>query len=630
LKNTPPTIGNSGGYIPNVSSTKDDYQMKQKQAKEALHRNSYTPPAVKSTGSSKSNLLAHKDELTRRHSYNPLASSKANLDSKRNLNTADQQNPDTHRHNYIPPITTTVGSKRNIQPQKEADVVSGQNSKYIMSKNKIDVGSRRALFNSTGNNDDRGVVKNTSTPTWKKPTTTESPKENKIDVGSRRDLFNSTGNNDDSGVVKNTSTPTWKKPTTIESPKKPEQPVSPPVVARSPPPPPQPPTPKEKTYTAEEEAAVLKLQCFVRGALCRARVSDMILKLIEELMAAEQQEGGVIVEEERSPQQQRSVKEVVEVDEEIIVDETDNQGVFAALDVPGEDIPKWWMDSCPHAILLDDDVDEAYAVEPPPILSYNDELIINLVKRLLGGHEEIAEQDVDGVFIDETATHGIFAALDVDYSEDEDEVVQGIDNEEDAVEELIQLSVKRSQLQAAESPVKEDRKSVTFVEEKNQIKEIERVMNECRLPQWWMDHSPHAILPYDEVDERYAVVPPAEWSDDEESDAEAGESAPEPSTSSDQPQSNEEEEEVTNKEDPKQQTEEESSSTEWLIDDVRMKRSSSQSYAPPFSQSIKPSEQKKNDEPDVSEMSLADRMKAFQKGPQAAPAKRTFKAATFR
>ena len=305
------------------------------------------------------------------------------------------------------------------------------------------------------------------------------------------------------------------------------------------------------------------------------------------------------------------------------------------MDVPGEDIPKWWMDSCPHAILLDDDIDEAYAVEPPPILSYNDTLIIKLVKRLMGGEEEIEaeEADVDEVFIDETTTHGIFAALDVDYSEDEDEVVQGIDNEEDAVEELIQLSVKRSELYAAESPVKENSKSVTFVEEKNQVKEIERVMNECRLPQWWMDHCPHAILPDDDVDERYAILPPSEWSsDDEESEAEASESAPEPITTSDQPQSyeEEEEEEVTNKEDPKQQPEEESSSTEWRIDDVRMKRSSSQSYGTQSSQTNNPSEQKKNDEPDIAEMSLADRMKAFQKGPQAAPAKRTFKAATFR
>ena len=263
LKNTPPTIGNSGSYIPNVSSTNHDYQMKQKQAKEALHRNSYTPPAMKNTGSSKSSLLSHKDDQTRRHSYNPLASSKANLDSKRNLNTADQQNQDSHRHNYIPPITTTSGSKRNVQSQKEADVVSGQNSKYNMSssKNKIDVGSRRALFNATGNNSDSGVVKNTSTRTWKKPT--------------------------------------------VETPKEPEQP---PVVARStPPPPPPPPTPKEKTYTAEEKAAVLKLQCFVRGALCRARVSAMILKLIEELMAAEQQEDGAAAEEEENQLRRKSL-----------------------------------------------------------------------------------------------------------------------------------------------------------------------------------------------------------------------------------------------------------------------------------------------------------------------------------
>jgi hypothetical protein len=578
LKQTPTTIGTSGSYVPNVINPKDSYQKKQKQAQESLHS----------------------------HHYNPLSGSKANLDSKRNLNTKKDE-IDHRRHGYVP-AALSGGSKSKVAAaddveRKDAVVVSSQYRKYVPpSKTKIDVGSRRALFDG-GHHEDGKTVVPRQIPTKSFQRKQQEPPQ---------------------------------VPPPVVSPTKMEREVV-----------------KKTARTPEQEAAALRIQSFIRGSLCRARVSAMILKLIEELMA-EHQEAQELQSQQQQQQQQASSG--VEA-EEATVDHMDEQAVFAKLDVPGEDIPQWWMECSPHAILPSDEVDEAYAVIPPPAFSYNDVLIIKLVKSLLGGQFEddenmatpeagiAARVDEDYIIFDDVEAHGVFAALDVGDDDNKQEEVQQHKvqtvekDEEDEVEELIQLSVKRCEIRAESAdqsklPEEGKKRSVTFVEEQNQVKEIERVTKEARLPQWWMDHCPHAILPYDEADDAYAVLPPSEWSDDEEEEKEEEEEEEEveeeeaegPESVPDHPTPSEKQE--TSNEDEDQEGEGESQ--EWRIDDVMMKRSSSQSYnVSSPAHNVEESSEQQN-EPDVAEMSLADRMKAFQKGPETTPVKRGFRAATFR
>ncbi|KAL3908545.1 MAG: hypothetical protein SGARI_003012, partial [Bacillariaceae sp.] len=167
---------------------------------------------------------------------------------------------------------------------------------------------------------------------------------------------------------------------------------------------------------AKRDAAARKLQAFVRGTLCRARVSDMLLDLIEGLLSEKEQKEKNAEERQRQLQEQK-LQDIDDEYEEVEVCEdapNSQQDIFDALDfeeekssrnearsilreVPGQQpskagnqtkgrsvgfvqakdqvleieraeeyarLPLWWMETCPHGLLPDDEADERFAVTP--------------------------------------------------------------------------------------------------------------------------------------------------------------------------------------------------------------------------------------------------------------------------
>jgi len=132
------------------------------------------------------------------------------------------------------------------------------------------------------------------------------------------------------------------------------------------------------------------------------------------------------------------------------------------------------------------------------------ELIEGLMAEKAGPQQEIDEEEVyEEVYeeIVEQDDHGVFDALEEDHDIEEDfeEAVE----EEEILDDTGDVNGNKSH------------KKVKFVDKENQVIEIERAWKKAQIPQWWMDYVPHANLDDDEVDEAYAIIPPAEWPDEE-------------------------------------------------------------------------------------------------------------------
>ncbi|KAG7353837.1 hypothetical protein IV203_003192 [Nitzschia inconspicua] len=348
-----------------------------------------------------------------------------------------------------------------------------------------------------------------------------------------------------------------------------------------------------KREKEQQVEAARKLQAFARGALCRARVSNMLLNLIEELLASKED-------------REKQLQEEKERDyEDVVADAPKSQhSVFAALDSGGS---------------------------------------------------------IDGVF-EENET-----------DDDDEDFMSGR-----KTTSILKSSPNTSDMGEGTS-VKEGR-SISFVDSKNQILEIERAMEYARLPEWWMEYAPHGTLPDDEIDDRYAVVPPSQRVNEEEAkDGEllaavssAMKTTTEPTdadesfeeevveaegeTAGEHDEVEEEivevEEEIVEEEIFEEEVvedEEVEPTQETFVKETDPEPTPAQETASVFEQSTaamdhttnksspttspimheKPQLDETLSTPDVSEMSLAERMKHFQKGPQAS-VKKNFRAATFR
>jgi hypothetical protein len=343
---------------------------------------------------------------------------------------------------------------------------------------------------------------------------------------------------------------------------------------------------REKQKRFQEEEAALKLQAFVRGALCRTRVSNMLLRLIQGLLAAK----------ERRQRQLEEEKEREREKEEVVETPRSQQYVFAALDADGDD-------------------------------------------QVVSKHERA------DAFVLERQTTSILR------------------------------SPKRDTM---------DGRSIGFVDSKNQVHEIDRAMEYVHLPEWWMAYVPHGTLRDDEIDDRYAVVTPSQWVNEEEKEEEVEISTAFVTTMSavkDPPVSDDEFEIVKEEgqimEDVEEYTEqsnqdiilekeqvkveeiveeEESMVDEQVIEEEYEDEAGQEDEAlepePEFAPALakqspplvaprtpelvsspmvneKSTEADTTDTADPSDMSLAERMKHFQKGSQA-PVKKNFRATTFR
>jgi hypothetical protein len=324
--------------------------------------------------------------------------------------------------------------------------------------------------------------------------------------------------------------------------------------------------PPEETAQDKEkrEAAARKLQAFVRGTMCRARVSDMLLGLIEGLLSEKERKQKEAQERQRQQEEQK---------------------------------------------LQDVNDDDEY-------------------------------EDVVEVFEDSNSQQDIFAALDVEEEK----------SSRNAARSILKEVPNR---QPSKASTESKGRSVGFVEAENQVLEIERAMEYARLPLWWMESCPHGILPEDEADERFAVVPPNQWNNNEtmeKVDVEVAERyvSKEADDNKDEEAMSEAEiveeeivEETSVNEEPEDEPQPSQASEEEPWSSHNYKLALTLSAASPVasepnvtapSPNFTSSTQQNHavdDEPDPSSMSLKDRMNAFTKGPKA-PVKRNFRAATFR
>jgi hypothetical protein len=227
----------------------------------------------------------------------------------------------------------------------------------------------------------------------------------------------------------------------------------------------------------KEHAAALKLQSFVRASLCRIRVGNYVQTLIDELLAkraghlqpqqephdleeivaaasvaskTDNNDGGVGHGDE--PVQNETADVIVDD----VVEENEDQGVFAALEA-----------------------DDANEEEKESKLD-----------------EEEAKENMDPIEAgtDDTQNNG-------DGINDAGKQQDGVDDEIPNPDEKVEAVEKV----VDEEPPPEIVRSTTFVEEEDQLKEMERA-EEDRLPSWWMKYAPYKILPNDEAVEQNGVV----------------------------------------------------------------------------------------------------------------------------
>jgi hypothetical protein len=180
---------------------------------------------------------------------------------------------------------------------------------------------------------------------------------------------------------------------------------------------------RENKKRDRQDEAARKLQAFLRGSMCRARVSIMLLQLIEGLLAEKKMRQSHLEEEKERELEKEDASET----------SRSQQYVFAALEAFEDD----------HQFVLQDESNVNFALE----------------------HQTTS---------------------------------------------ILKSPERKTKYLTT------DVRSICFVDSKNQVREIERAMEYAQLPEWWMEYAPHGTLQEDEIDDRFTIVPPSHWVHEEE------------------------------------------------------------------------------------------------------------------
>lgn len=208
--------------------------------------------------------------------------------------------------------------------------------------------------------------------------------------------------------------------------------------------------------------SIIKLQSFVRASLCRNRVSNHVETLIDELLAhkagrhGQEEPGEEIVTTRAGPVSSNNNNEdetttVGKIMDDSFIEEGDDQGVFAALEAEEA---------------KDDEV--SFKVDEENVDTKQAHRDDGLNNRNVG---DDADQQQEHPVEDEIPDPQVGTKKEVEPA------VVVVDEEPSPIIVI---------------------RSTTFVEEADQLKDIERA-EEDRLPIWWMKYVPYNILQNDEV-----------------------------------------------------------------------------------------------------------------------------------
>jgi hypothetical protein len=389
LKDSPDLSHNS--YTPAIPTSDRKNNILSKKETAFGKGNHYDPTASIAYNTRANSSKKSQTDIPRSHNYTPRTSQTA-----KTWTASTIESDVGRRHSYVPPVSPQK-SARNLGKgeTKEADAVAGSN-KYVP---------------PTGS----GKLKNS----WTHDGQGSEPRE----------------------VVKK-SNPAPPLPAL----QKPEE------VAKI-----QEPVEEEMSEEDKEKqrVAALKIQSFVRGAMCRARVSDMLLALIEGLLAEKDQ---------KKPQHQ----------------------------VPENEEKK-------------DDKEEETKFELEAQQEHKEEEEV-IEEEVVEGTGAMETAEDEGFADPENEDQGVFEALSVE--PDVEQVPETADKSAAAGDggDIVDSHKTKDM---------KEKKVVSFVDAENQIKEIERAWEYGRLPKWWMDHVLHKTLPDDEADEAYAVTGQSDLNSDE-------------------------------------------------------------------------------------------------------------------